>query len=134
MPPLLFRAFLRILIAFSRSSSVMLLVRRTAAGFFGWDLGAAGHGIKPNNCTSTAWAPTSAFSRLVVVLRSLVGNGGVLIVKFRVEGAPIVATSAALGKGVVHAVAGLRAVLDERTERVGAFGAGHGRCGYGSWY
>jgi hypothetical protein len=105
----------------------MLLARRATAGFFGWDLEAAGHGVKQGrNCTSETWALTSTFSGLVIELRSLIGDGSVLIVKFRVEGAPIVATSAALGNRVVHAVAGLRAVLDERTERVGTFGAGHG--------
>ena len=35
IPPLLFKAILRTLRAFSRSSSVMLLARRITAGFFG---------------------------------------------------------------------------------------------------
>jgi len=44
---------------------------------------------------------------LVVEFSSFVGNGSVLVVKLPFEGAPVVRASAALGKGAVHAVAGL---------------------------
>ena len=68
-----------------------------------------GHGVKTRdrNCTSERRALTSYFSSLIVEFCSLVVDGSSLVVIFRLEGAPVVTTSATLGKRGVHAVTGL---------------------------
>lgn len=108
---MLFKAFLRTLMAFSRSSFVTLLVRRTGVGLFGLSLDAEGE----SQACSTEGAQlyvseralTIRFDALVLGFGGLIGNGGILVFQLTFEGAPVVSASAALGNGAVHTVAGL---------------------------
>lgn len=87
--PQLFRAFMQILKAFSWSSSVTLLVRRTTMRFFRSIIRATGDrmALRKKKGTQLYYVSERAHtSTLVIECRNIVVDGCVLIVVFEVAG------------------------------------------------
>ena len=68
---------------------------------------------------------TSSLFSLVFGICVVVVQAIVVVVHFKVEGAPVVRASTTLGKGAVHAIAGPRAIPGECADRLRTFCACH---------